>query len=266
MARVSSVLNRDSAAIATKTLAITRAFIATVLLVTAYAGSARAEPLAAACSKTYSPQTLDGSQPINLGQLKLQIYFYACAGGYDSDAAKVLADARAYVEKRAGEVANPALVLDIDETSLSNLPEMLANDIGYIPDGPCDRLPNGPCGFDTWVMSGKSKAIEGTLALFNAAKAHKVAVFFITGRHESPARREATIKNLKAAGYDGWAGLVLRSPSAGNMTIVGYKSGERAKIAAKHTIIANVGDQRSDLEGGYAERAYKLPNPFYFLP
>jgi len=42
---------------------------------------------------------------------------------------------------------------------------------------------------------------------------------------------------------------------------------ERGKIAAQgYTIIVNVGDQQSDLDGGYAERAYKLPNPFYYLP
>ena len=32
------------------------------------------------------------------------------------------------------------------------------------------------------------------------------------------------------------------------------------------TILANFGDQFSDLKGGQAERAYKLPNPTYYLP
>ena len=32
-----------------------------------------------------------------------------------------------------------------------------------------------------------------------------------------------------------------------------------------YTILANVGDQRSDLAGGHARRAFKLPNPFYFI-
>ena len=38
------------------------------------------------------------------------------------------------------------------------------------------------------------------------------------------------------------------------------------KLAQKLTIIASVGDQWSDLDGGYAERVFKLPNPFYFIP
>jgi hypothetical protein len=33
-----------------------------------------------------------------------------------------------------------------------------------------------------------------------------------------------------------------------------------------YTIIVNVGDQQSDFAGGYAERAYKVPDPFYFIP
>jgi HAD superfamily, subfamily IIIB (Acid phosphatase) len=46
-----------------------------------------------------------------------------------------------------------------------------------------------------------------------------------------------------------------------------FKAPLRAKIAAMgYTIIANVGDQFSDLEGGFAERTFKLPNSFYYIP
>jgi hypothetical protein len=31
-------------------------------------------------------------------------------------------------------------------------------------------------------------------------------------------------------------------------------------------VVVNLGDQMSDLDGGHAERMYKLPNPFYFVP
>ena len=36
--------------------------------------------------------------------------------------------------------------------------------------------------------------------------------------------------------------------------------------ARADAFVVNLGDQRSDLEGGYAERTFKLPNPVYFLP
>jgi hypothetical protein len=43
----------------------------------------------------------DGSQPANLGILKLQLLDYKCFGAYDRDVANVLAEAAAYVEHRA---------------------------------------------------------------------------------------------------------------------------------------------------------------------
>jgi hypothetical protein len=44
----------------------------------------------------------------------------------------------------------------------------------------------------------------------------------------------------------------------------------RREIEKDHVIVANLGDQYSDLigdaDGDHAERCYKLPNPFYFIP
>jgi acid phosphatase len=222
---------------------------------------------AAACESVPPLNSLEMTQPLNLGELKQQIRHYACSGAYDSEVAKVASEAQAYVEKRAGEVAKPALVLDIDETSLSNFREILANDFGYIYDGACDVLPKGPCGWRAWLLSARAEAIAPTLALFKAARAKGVAVFFITGRRDDDEQRNATVKNLTDAGYEGWSGLSLRPKADQDASVVPYKSGERAKIAAQgYTIIANSGDQHSDLAGGYAERAWKLPNPFYFIP
>jgi hypothetical protein len=33
-----------------------------------------------------------------------------------------------------------------------------------------------------------------------------------------------------------------------------------------YDIVANFGDQYSDLNGGFADRTYKIPNPMYYLP
>ena len=46
-----------------------------------------------------------------------------------------------------------------------------------------------------------------------------------------------------------------------------YKSGVRAHIESLgYEIVGNFGDQFSDLEGGFADKTFKLPNPNYFLP
>jgi predicted secreted acid phosphatase len=46
-----------------------------------------------------------------------------------------------------------------------------------------------------------------------------------------------------------------------------FKATKRSEIVEQgYTIVLNMGDQLSDLEGGYAERTFKLPNPFYWIP
>jgi predicted secreted acid phosphatase len=202
--------------------------------------------------------------PANLGDLKQQITEYKRSGAYDRDVAAVLKKAQAYVERRASAARMPALVLDIDETSLSNWQQIQANDYGRGFDGPCN-LPAGPCGLLSWQLSAKAEAIAPNLVLFNAAKAKGVAVFFITGRDERV--RAATEANLHMAGYGDWAELIMRPAGSSTRSASDFKAPERAKISAKgFTIIANVGDQPSDLNGGYAERTFLVPDPFYRIP
>ena len=46
-----------------------------------------------------------------------------------------------------------------------------------------------------------------------------------------------------------------------------YKSGTRAYIESQgYDIVADFGDQFSDLKGGFADKTFKMPNPNYFLP
>jgi len=202
--------------------------------------------------------------PLNIDKVKDVLLAYQ-AENYDGDIAAVFAAARAYVEGRAGQVSKPALVLDIDETSLSNWANIKANNFGFIRDGACDRLPSGPCGFKAWILQAVAPVMMPALDLFNAAKAKGVAVFFITGRRDS--ERQATLWNLDRAGYEGWAKLVTRPDEDSHATVEAFKTEERRKVAqAGYTIIASIGDQQSDLDGGFAECTFKVPNPFYFIP
>jgi hypothetical protein len=46
-----------------------------------------------------------------------------------------------------------------------------------------------------------------------------------------------------------------------------FKAPIRTNIEqAGFTIIANMGDQPSDLQGGHAEKSFLLPDPFYRVP
>ena len=129
--------------------------------------------------------------------------------------------------------------------------------------GECD-LQHGPCGLRAWQALGQSKAIPPTLALARRARQLGVAVFFISGRRTN--MREATERNLREQGYE-WTGLILLPDDAQFASVVDFKAPERRKITEQgYTIILSIGDQESDLKGGYAERTFKLPNPVYYLP
>jgi len=220
----------------------------------------------AGCDPRPQPVKLDAGQPLNLGLFKHQLVYYRCTR-YDADLARTLRQARSWIDRRADHVKNPALVLDIDETSLSNWAELYHNDFGYIVDGDCDLFSKRACGQLAWERSAAAVAIAPTLDLFNEAKAKQVSIFFVTGRPENPEERAATEANLHKAGYDGWKQLYMRPENWQKPSIAPFKSDARKDIEAHgYKIIANIGDQMSDLAGGYAERRFKLPNPFYYLP
>ncbi|MEO7598039.1 MAG: HAD family acid phosphatase, partial [Opitutus sp.] len=88
-----------------------------------------------------------------------------------------------------------------------------------------------------------------------------VDIVFITGRPEK--HRNATEENLRNIGCFDYAALICL-PDGLKSTAASFKTSARGILAAGGvTIIANIGDQLSDLNGGFAERTFKLPNPFY---
>jgi hypothetical protein len=211
----------------------------------------------------------------NFGVARYKLAEYGeCAGDAgcywsDLDAQYKRAEAELAKEiaaKKSGE--KPAIVMDIDETTLTNYCELRREDFGYI-----ESLTRA------WEKSPESSvAIPGALRLFNQAREAGVAVFFITGRMGKPDPRvqyigvgdetAATARNLEAAGFHGWAGLRLRNGDENHMPTISYKSQERRQIVADgYRIILSIGDQWSDLLGDpQADISIKLPNPFYFIP
>lgn len=198
----------------------------------------------------------------NLQLLKDQlIKYHDCTSGprcYGPDMDRQTRLAIAYLQGRVAK-AKPgeklALVLDIDETSLSNWEEEKQEDFGYIAKD-----------WNAWVDKKQATAIAGTLHIYKEAVKDGVSVFFITGR--GAAQESATAGNLKAVGYATWTGLALRGLHPAGQTTTEYKSGERKKIVdAGYRIVLNVGDQMSDLNGTpRGELSVKLPNPFYYIP
>jgi predicted secreted acid phosphatase len=192
------------------------------------------------------------------GQSAEQIREYRESGDWGRAIAKQVKKAKAYIKRRVqGDNAprKPALVLDIDETSLDNYP--CFDREGGIP---YDSAINAGC-----IVAYDAPAIRPVLSLFKRARELKVAVFFITGRPEP--LRAGSLKNLRSAGYTGKYELILRPGDDDRDSVIPYKSGARRQIQKRgFRILANVGDQQSDLKGGFSERTYKLPNPIYVTP
>lgn len=205
------------------------------------------------------------NEPANVGDAKRTATEYHESGSYERDLATVVAQAKAWIGERASQVERPALVLDIDDTALTNWEVIKADDFGRVFGGPCEALPEAPCGWVNWDLLGRSPPIQPTLDLYRFARARGVAVFFITGRDEP--QRAATERNLKEAGYADYSGLDMVPFGARFGSASEFKTPRREALeAAGYRIIANVGDQPSDLAGGYAERVFRLPNPFYRIP
>lgn len=225
-----------------------------------FAPAAAAEPPAPPAPIVPAPV-----QPANIGDLKLAATEYYNSGAYLTDLQLATAPAIAWITDEAPRMSRPAVVFDIDETALSNWEAIQANDFGRVIDGPCVAPPAGPCGWREWDLRGQSSVIAPTQDVYRAAQSQGAAAFFITGRHES--QRAATERNLAAAGYTGYAGLFMEPAGAHYSSAADFKAPQRAQIEAEgYTIIANLGDQPSDLAGGFAKRTYLLPNPFYRVP
>jgi len=147
---------------------------------------------------------------------------------------------------------NLAIVFDVDETLLSNYTAINADNFTFGPQSQAE------------ATNEIGTAIEPSRDLFNLAKQKGITVFLITGRRENT--RVHTTSNLTREGFTGYKQLILKPDASTDSTVV-YKSGARKAIEDQgYRIVANVGDQYSDLAGGHSGVAFKLPNPFYFLP
>ena len=202
---------------------------------------------------------LNGDQTIpNIGFAKKQCKEYLQSGRYAEEIKKIDAEAKQYIDDYLAAHKDSkeklAMVLDIDETSLSNAPHILQFDFAYIANE-----------WDKWILTGKAPAIEATLDLYRYAQDKGLAIFFITGRTES--ERAVTISNLEEAGFKKWAALIMRTDATKAVSAKDFKTYHRKQISESgYHIIVNVGDQMSDFLGGYSDSVYKLPNPLYYVP
>ncbi|MEU5380606.1 MULTISPECIES: HAD family acid phosphatase [unclassified Streptomyces] len=193
---------------------------------------------------------------------------------YAKDLAKIDAAAKSYIDKAAREDHHrgkkPAVVFDIDDTLLLSLDYEKRYNYNY-----------NATTWNDYVDRADRPPVFGSPELVRYAASKGVEVFYNSGLSET--QRAGAVENLKKVGADvnlDTAHMFLKdkanppaylsdcaTPTTWTCTTVQYKSGTRGHIEHDlgYDIIANFGDQYSDLDGGNADRTYKLPNPTYFV-
>jgi predicted secreted acid phosphatase len=164
-----------------------------------------------------------------------------------------------------GKPAKPAIVLDMDDTTLLTYNYELQVGFHFTEASQ-----------DKYLATKDMDAVFGMDRLVNWAHDKGAEVFFLTGRKE--AQRAWSVRNLKNVGYDvplDRTHVYLKDkehppaylPCGTTCSTIGFKSGTRKHIESLgYDIVANFGDQYSDLQGGAGDRTFKMPNPMYYLP
>ena len=190
----------------------------------------------------------------DLPAAKRALVAYHDNGHYAADVVAVVARAQRHLRGVVAGGGKPAVVLDIDETALSTWAYQKGLFFGHYSPA-----------WHEWIAKEEATAIAPTLRLFYEARRLGVAVFFVTGRRER--FRAATASNLRKAGYSDWTGLTMKPDDFRGASTAAYKTAaRRALVEQGYRIVLNLGDQNSDLAGGYAEQTFKVPNPIYEVP
>ena len=231
----------------------------------------------------YDP--VNGNHEMNLGVLEDQIVSYygsasatypgvgsvtipSSTSNYAKQMKQIVSDAENYLGaaiRQAHGKGKPAVVFDIDDTLLNTYDYEIAEQFGYTSASNA-----------VWINDAALPAVFYMPQLVSFAASHGYSVFFITGRPQS--QTDATILDLTSAGYAApQAGhLFLKPPTPpsylhcanpSSCTTTEYKSGTRKYITSQgYTIMADFGDQYSDLLGGDAGHQVKIPDPMYYIP
>jgi acid phosphatase class B len=197
------------------------------------------------------------------------LHTFSPTSSYANEMAGIVTKAETYLvhplghnQAQPGVNGAKAVLFDIDDTTLNTYNYEIYSNFVYNPTTNA-----------AFVNAAVFPAVPGMVGLEQYAIDNGYTVFFLTGRPES--QRAGTLANLTNVGFDVNAANVylkdLTSPilsfCAPTCSTTQYKSAYRNYIQSQgYEIYANFGDQFSDLNGGYADKSFKIPNPMYFLP
>ncbi len=198
----------------------------------------------------------------------VRLHTYAPHGAYAQEVGDLTATASKYLSRKVRHPRHldgrPALVLDVDDTTLTTYNYEIYSNFAY------DPTVNA-----AFVNAAVFPAVPTMPALVTRAARQGYEIFFLTGRPE--AQRDGTTTNLTEAGYATPAAdhLFLKDQTLPWLSSCtpGCSSAQYKALTREHLeedlgfdIVGSFGDQPSDFTGGFADRTFRLPNPMYYLP
>ena len=198
------------------------------------------------------PISILAHEPENIQTAKNNAAKYVLSGEYNADITHDMQIATQYLQQQITNNQTQkklAVVLDIDETSISHFKRIRDTNFAATPKFLHD------------IFTYDHTPIKPVLKFYKFAIKNHITIFFITGRNRQYS--EVTNKNLHLAGYNQFKQLFLTPHKY--KSIATFKIATRKQITEQgYDIVLNIGDQYSDLKGGFAKKAIKLPNPFYY--
>lgn len=180
---------------------------------------------------------------------------------YESDAhenavAKILEQAKNIISLAETSQNNYAIALDIDETSLNHYYSL--KEVGFPQD-------ENHIIWSELISSIQAIPIKATLDFYLFCKEKGIKIFFVSARLAE--YLEATKQTLKSAGFDEFEGVFVFPKDISqydSSTFKNFKAERRAYIESLgYEILISIGDQSSDLIGGYTKHTFQLPNYMY---
>ena len=262
-----------------------------IALVVGVLALAAAAVQAAPAIMTITPKHADDVTNVDVLRQQIANYYgdenktgtFAPDSNYAKEASDVAADGAKWLAKQAKEShskklrGTPAIVLDVDDTTLATWNYEIFSNWAFNPTTNA-----------TFVNGELFPAVPGMVQMATDAAKEGYSIFFLTGR--PPTQAAATIGNLTTDalpppaihngyptptglftkprfGIDPYPPYLTEACGAVACTTTQYKTATRQHLEATgYDIVANFGDQFSDLNGGFADKTFKMPNPNYFIP
>lgn len=194
----------------------------------------------------------ESGEVLNLGVAKKSVQKYYESSNYEKNCKEVIDDAIKQIDKLILP-EKPIAVFDIDETALSNYKYIKEIDFGYYYDI-----------WVEWLKKSDAVVIPQTKRFYDYLVSKNVGIVFISGRDFNS--YDATLKNLVEQGYTKFDTVIVRQDKERGLTAADFKLEKRKELVRKgFNIIANIGDQLSDFEGGHSGYVIKLPNYLYLI-